>query len=227
MRRHRLANIHRHTGLHLRKNRPLSLSRSLRRSPAYHADEHAQTSVPNRATVTPLGSPGPRRQYAGSLEVDAAICRQNPSCRGRGAARTVSAAVRRASIRDTSAASGPEPGTWKDPDPRRRSSRGSGGQDRPAWPAMAATRRLRPVPSQRLPGAMISGAPAILQPAGHIDPDPHGQTRPGYRSSRSRTAINAHIVFGSNNFRSPILCGGRSRGAGSRSCADHALRADY
>ena len=29
--------------------------------------------------------------------------------------------------------------------------------------------------------------------------------RTGYRSSRSRTAINGHIVFGSNNFRSPIL----------------------
>ena len=32
----------------------------------------------------------------------------------------------------------------------------------PACPAMAATRRLRAVPSQRLPGAMISGAPAVL-----------------------------------------------------------------
>jgi len=27
---------------------------------------------------------------------------------------------------------------------------------------MAATRRLRPVPAQRLPGAMVSGAHAVL-----------------------------------------------------------------
>jgi hypothetical protein len=31
----------------------------------------------------------------------------------------------------------------------------------------------------------------------------HGQTRPGRRSSRSRTAISGPIIFGSNNFRSP------------------------
>jgi hypothetical protein len=46
-----------------------------------------------------------------------------------GAARKVSAPVRRAYIRDTSAASGPEPGIWKDHDPRRRSSRGSEGSE--------------------------------------------------------------------------------------------------
>jgi hypothetical protein len=61
------------------------------------------------------------------------------------AARKVSALVWRAHIPDTYAASGPESATWKDPDPRRRSSRGSGAQNRPACPAMAATRRLRPV----------------------------------------------------------------------------------
>ena len=53
-----------------------------------------------------------------------------------GAARKVSASVRRAHIRDTCAASGPGPGTWEDPDPRRRSNRGSGGlrPRLPAWP---------------------------------------------------------------------------------------------
>ena len=67
---------------------------------------------PNMATATPLGSPGPQtaqKQHAGSLEVDA----QPSAARIRlpeGAARTVSASVRRAYIRDTSAASGPEPG---------------------------------------------------------------------------------------------------------------------
>jgi len=115
------------------------------------------------ATATPLGPPGPQtaqKQHAGLLKLDA-----QPSAAIRlpeGAARKVSASVRRACIPDTYAASGPGPGTWKDPDPRRRSSRGSGAQKRPACPAMAATRRLRAVPSQRPPGAMVSGAPAVL-----------------------------------------------------------------
>src|SRR4029077_16624104 len=116
------------------------------------------------ATATPLGPPGAQtaqKQYAGPLEVDA----QPSAARIRlpeGAGRKVSPPVRRACIPDTSAASGPEPGTWKDPDPRRRSSRGSGAQNRPACAATAATRRLRVVRSQRLPGAMVSGAPAVL-----------------------------------------------------------------
>jgi hypothetical protein len=86
-----------------------------------------------------------------------------------------------------------------------------GAQDRPAYPAMAPTRRLRPAPPQQLPGAMVSGAPAALRPAGHIDLDPHGKTRLGYRPSRSRTATNGHIVFGSNNLRSPTMSGCRRR----------------
>jgi hypothetical protein len=85
---------------------------------------------------------------------------------------------------------------------------------------MAAPRRLRPVPSQRLPGAMVSGAPAVLSPAGHIDLGPHGQTRPGYRSSRSRTATNRHDVLGSNNFRSPNRCAQSRLGKQAGSCAD-------
>jgi hypothetical protein len=44
---------------------------------------------------------------------------------------------------DTYAASDPGSGGWEDPDPQRRSSRGSGAQDGPACPAMV-TRRLRP-----------------------------------------------------------------------------------
>ncbi len=86
---------------------------------------------PNMATATPLGPPRAQtaqKQHAGLLELDA-----QPSVASirlpEGAAPKVSAPVqvRRAHIRDTCAASGPEPGTWKDPDPRRRSSRGSGG----------------------------------------------------------------------------------------------------
>src|SRR5580704_18542375 len=74
---------------------------------------------PNMATATPLGSPGPQtaqKQHAGSLEVDA-----QPSAARihlpEGAAQTVSASVRRAYIRDTSAASGPEPGPGRTPIP--------------------------------------------------------------------------------------------------------------
>ena len=66
---------------------------------------------PNMTTATPLGPPGPQtaqKQYAGPLEVDA-----QPSAARihlpEGAARKVSASVRRAYIPDTSAASGPEP----------------------------------------------------------------------------------------------------------------------
>ena len=107
---------------------------------------HRQMSMPkpvcpNMATATPLGPPGPQtaqKQHAGPLEVDA----QPSAARIRlpeGAARTVSASVRRAYIRDTSAASGPEPGTWKDPDPGDGAAGDQRAQDRPACPAMAAT----------------------------------------------------------------------------------------
>ena len=67
---------------------------------------------PNMATATPLGPPWPQtaqKQYAGSLEVDA-----QPSAARihlpEGAARQVSASVRRAYIPDTSAASSPRTG---------------------------------------------------------------------------------------------------------------------
>jgi hypothetical protein len=76
----------------------------------------------------PVGAQTPQKQHAGLLELDA-----QPSAASirplEGAARKVSAPVRRAYIPDTSAAPGPEPGTWKDPDPRRRSRRGSGGSE--------------------------------------------------------------------------------------------------
>src|SRR5437899_1950393 len=97
----------------------------------YSADEHTQTSVAEHGDRHSLGLPGAQtaqEQHAGLLELDA-----QPSAARiglpEGAARKVSASVRRAYISDTCAASGPEPGTWKDPDPRRRSSRGSGGSE--------------------------------------------------------------------------------------------------
>ena len=56
----------------------------------------------------------------------------------------------------------PEPGTWKVLIPGDGAAGDQGAQNRRACPVMAATQCLRAVPSQRLPGAMISGAPAVL-----------------------------------------------------------------
>ena len=39
--------------------------------------------------------------------------------------------------------------------------------------------RTRNLEGSTLPGAMVSGAHAVLQSAGHVDLDPHSQTRPG------------------------------------------------
>jgi hypothetical protein len=68
------------------------------------------------ATATPLGPPGAQtaqKQHAGLPELDA-----QPSAASirlpEGAAQKVPASVRRAYIPGTCAASGPEPGTWKD-----------------------------------------------------------------------------------------------------------------
>jgi hypothetical protein len=57
----------------------------------------------------------------------ATIRRQNPSSRGRG---TEGLCLGPASLHSGHLRGiGPEPGTWKDPDPRRGSSRGSGGSE--------------------------------------------------------------------------------------------------
>ena len=100
---------------------------------APHDHRHInQMSMPNQRVRTwrpplprlaggPEGVEAARRVARGGR---AAICRQDPPPPRRGT--EVSASVRRADLRDASAAPGPEPGTRKDPDPRRRSSRGSG-----------------------------------------------------------------------------------------------------
>jgi hypothetical protein len=107
---------------------------------------------------------------------------------------------------DTYAASGPGPGTWKDPDPRRRSSRGSGGSEWAclrgnsgyATPAacpisttswrygLRRTRRLAAGRSHRPRSAWSNQARLALLAVTH--------------------RYNGHLVFGSNNFRSPITC---------------------
>src|SRR5437868_11664504 len=95
------------------------------------ADEHARTSVSEsgdrhspRLAVGPDGAEAARHVAQGGR---AAICRRIRLSEG--AARKVSVSVRRAYLPGTYATSGPEPGTWKPPDPRRRSSRGSGGSE--------------------------------------------------------------------------------------------------
>src|SRR6266566_16548 len=99
------------------------------------SDEHVQTSGP-RTWRPPLPRPAEGPDAAGAARRvaragRAAIRRQHlPSRR----AREVSVLVWRAHIPDTYAASGPGSATWKDPDPRRRSSRGSGGSEQARLP---------------------------------------------------------------------------------------------
>jgi hypothetical protein len=130
-----------------------------------YSDEHAQTSEsPNMTTATPPARRGPRRRRS-STPGCSSWTRSHPQPAAvlpESAARKVSALVWRAHIPGTYAASGPESATCKDPDPGDGAAGDQGAQNRPACPAMAATRRLRPVPSQRLPGAMVSGAHAVL-----------------------------------------------------------------
>ena len=130
---------------------------------------HRQMSMPipvcsNMATVSALGPPGAetaQKQHAGLLKLDAqpSAARIRPP---EGAARKVSASVRRACIPDTYAASGPNRDPGRILIPGDGAAGDQGAQNRPACPAMAATRRLRAVPSQRPPGAMVSGAHAVL-----------------------------------------------------------------
>jgi hypothetical protein len=82
---------------------------------------------PNMATATPLGPQGPDGGEAARRVAQAGratIRRQNPSSRGRGTEGLYlgAASLHSGHLRGI----GPEPGTRKDPDPRRRSSRGSG-----------------------------------------------------------------------------------------------------
>jgi hypothetical protein len=123
-------------------------------------------ACPSMATATPLGPAGAQtaqKQHAGLLEMDA-----QPSaasiCLPEGTAPKVPTVVRRAHTPDSYAAPGPEPGIWRILIPGDGVAGDRGPRNRPACPAMAATRRLGlgHVPSQRLPGAMVLGAHAVL-----------------------------------------------------------------
>ena len=103
------------------------------------ADEHAQTSVSehgDRHSPRPAGAQTAEKQHAGLLKLDA----QPSAARIRlpeGAARKVSASVRRACIPDTYAASGPnrEPGRILIPGDGAAGDQGA--QNRPVCLAMA------------------------------------------------------------------------------------------
>src|SRR5580704_9025092 len=96
----------------------------------YSADEHVQTSGPergNRHSPRPAGGLDSAEAARGLLELDAppsAVSIRLPE----GPAPKVSAQCGEL-ISGHLRGIGPGPGTWKDPDPRRWSSRGSGAQN--------------------------------------------------------------------------------------------------
>jgi hypothetical protein len=106
------------------------------RSPTYQPDEHAQTSVTehgDRHCPRPAGGPdGAEAARRVAQAGRATIRRRSPSSRGRG---TEGLCLRAASSHSGHLRGiGPEPGTWKDPGPRRRSRRGSGGSEEACLP---------------------------------------------------------------------------------------------
>jgi len=131
---------------------------------------HRQMSMPNpacpnMATATALGPPGDPDVAEAARRVAragrAAIRRQHPSSlrvlRGRSLPRCGELTFRTPTRHR---APNQEPGRILIPGDGAAGDQGA--QNRPACPAMAATRRPRPVPSQRPPGAMVSGAHAVL-----------------------------------------------------------------
>ena len=121
---------------------------------------------PNMATATPLDLPG----APDSAEAVRRVARVRRTAIRRhyrlpeGGAPKVSAAaqVRRASSPDTRGIGPRGRGTWKDPDPRRRSSRDEEAENTFACAEMTGYATPVACPSQRLPGAMVSGAHPVL-----------------------------------------------------------------
>jgi hypothetical protein len=138
------------------------------------ADEHAQASGSEHGDRHSPGPPGPQ-----------------------------TAQKQYAGSLEVDAQRAPGPGTWKDPDPRRRSSRGSEGPEQACLPGKGGYATPAGCPVSTTSRRYDLRRTCRLVTAGHIDLDPHSQTRPRYRSPQSGTAINGHVVFGSSNFRSP------------------------
>ena len=117
------------------------------------ADEHAQTSGPehgDRHSPRPAeSSDSAEATRRGARVGRAAIRSQHPSSRGRRTEGLCPVQVRRAHIRTPTRHRAPnqEPGRILVPGDGAAGDQGA--QNRPACAAIAATRRLRPVPSQR------------------------------------------------------------------------------
>ena len=180
---------------------------------------------PNMATHSPRLAGGPDGVEAARRVARAgraAICRQNPSSRGHGAEGPClgAASLHPGHLRGI----GPRTGTRKDPDPRRRSSRGSGGSEQACLPGDG--------------GYATPAACLVSTTSWRYDLRRTCRLVTG-RSHRPRSTwpdqarlplpavthrYKRHIVFGSNNFRSPIKCGLLAAKAGNPACADHSLR---
>ena len=121
------------------------------------ADEHAQTTRPEHGD---RHSPPPRAETTQAARRvarcgRAAMRRQNPSSRRRG---TEGLCLGAGSLHSGHLRGiGPEPGPGRTLIPGDGAAGDQRAQNRPGCPAMAATRLLRAVLSQRLPGATISG----------------------------------------------------------------------
>jgi len=164
---------------------------------------------PNMATATPSARRGPRRRRSSTPGCPSWTPSHPPqaSVLPEGAVRRGSALVWRACIPDTCAASGPEPGTWKDPGPRRRSSRGSGGSEQACLPGNGGYATPAACPVSTTSWRYGLRRTCHLVTGRSHRPRSAWPNQAGYRSPQSRTAINGHIVFGSKNFRSPTRRG--------------------
>jgi hypothetical protein len=128
-----------------------------------------QMSIPKRLrarTWRPLlpraaGTPTPQKQHAGLPELDAqpsAARIRPPSGRGADGLPWCGELAFRTPARHR--AQNKQPGRILIPGDGAAGDQEA--QNRPACPAMAATRRLPPVQAQRLPGVMVSGVHVVL-----------------------------------------------------------------
>src|SRR5262249_31146680 len=137
---------------------------------------HMQMSMsnpvgPNMATARTLGPPRvqtAQKQHAGLLEPDAqpSVASIRPP---EGAAPKLSAPVqvRRAHIRAPERHRAPNQEPGRIVIPRRRGSRGSQGSEQAGVRGNSGYATPAACPVATLPGALVSGAHALLQPAGH------------------------------------------------------------
>lgn len=178
------------------------------RSPAYQPVEHARTSVAEHGDRCSPRLAGGSRRRRSSTPGRSSWTRSHlpPESVFPRARHGRSLPPRRPYIPDTSAAPGPEPGTWKDPDTRRRSSRGAGSSESDCLPGEGgyATHTACPV-------ATTSWRYGLRRTCRLVTGRPHRPRSPWPNQARLPLLAvthrySRHIVFGADNFRSPILC---------------------